>query len=82
MTMYSIRTTRLTVVPQNEPDLLGDRVTVIELTDEGDGEFVTVTQPFAETRQGIAVDSDEWPTIRAAIDRLMSEADSTPCEVT
>lgn len=64
------RITQLTVAPEGA-DLYDDRSTHIGIDDEGGGEFIKVVQPggFSDTR----INPDEWPAIRAAIDRLFDE---------
>lgn len=64
------RITQLTVAPEGA-DLYDERSTRIDIDDEGGGEFVKVTQYSCAT--GIQIDANEWPVIRAAIDRLFEE---------
>ncbi len=69
---YTIRTTQLTVVPQGQP-LFDERATVVEIEDDGAGEFVSLFQArdSAETDSPkIRLDPGEWPTVRLAVDRL------------
>lgn len=62
------RTTQLTVAPDGA-DLYDDRSTHIEIDDEGGGEFVKVVQPCGNA--DIRIDPNEWPAIRAAIDKMI-----------
>ena len=62
------RITQLTVAPEGA-DLYDDRSTIIEIADEGGGEFITVTQPDGAAE--IRFDADEWPAIRAAVNKLI-----------
>lgn len=64
------RTTQLTVAPEGA-DLYDDRSTHIEIDDEGGGEFIKVVQPCGSA--DIRFDQDEWPAIRAAIDKMIKE---------
>lgn len=64
------RITQLTVAPAGA-ELYDDRSTIIEITDEGGGEFITVTQPHGSS--DIRLDPSEWPVIRAAIDKMIEE---------
>lgn len=64
------RITQLTVAPEGA-SLFDDRSTNIEIFDEGGGEFIRVVQPHGAP--DIRIDQDEWPIIRAAIDRLFEE---------
>lgn len=64
------RITQLTVVPEGA-DLYDDRSTHIEIDDEGGGEFVKIVQPSGSAE--IRIDVDEWPAIRAAVNKLIKE---------
>lgn len=64
------RITQLTVSPEGA-SLFDDRSTIIEIDDEGGGEFIKVVQ--ISVSGDIRFDPDEWPVIRAAIDRLFEE---------
>lgn len=57
-------------MPAGEP-IFSERATRISIVDEAAGEFVEVSQ---ESRAGlgkIAIDREEWPTLRAAIDKMI-----------
>ena len=71
MTTYITRVTQLTVTPQNEPTF-SDMATTISIDSEAAGEFLVLTQG-ARREPGIAIDPDEWPKIRAAINRMVRE---------
>lgn len=64
------RITRLTVAPE-DADLYDDLSTHIEIDDEGGGEFVKIVQPSGSAE--IRIDVDEWPAIRAAVNKLVKE---------
>lgn len=64
------RITQLTVAPE-DADLYDDRSTHVSIDDEGGGEFITISQP--ETTADIRIDLDEWPAIRAAVNKLTKE---------
>ena len=64
------RITQLTVAPE-DADLYDDRSTNIEIDDEGGGEFVKIIQPSGSAE--IRIDVDEWPAIRAAVNKLIKE---------
>lgn len=66
---FIARVTRLTVGPKGE-DIFSDRVTHIEIDDEGLGEYLKIMQG-EETFSGIRVDVDEWPAIAGAIDMMI-----------
>jgi hypothetical protein len=66
---YETRILALVVLPEGD-GILYERATRIEIDDEGAGEFVTLEQ--SEDRK-IRIDPDEWPEMRAAIDRMIEE---------
>lgn len=63
------RVTQLVVVPEGEP-LFSEMATTIEITDEG-GEFVLVSQVGRIDVGKITINPEEWPALRAAINRLV-----------
>ena len=53
---------------------LGDEgVTIIGIDDEGGGAFVTIRQDEQLNTNEIRIDPDEWPVVRAAINRMVRE---------
>lgn len=64
------RITQLTVAPE-DADLYDDRSTHIAIDDEGGGEFIKVSQPSCAAE--IRFDTNEWPAIRAAVNKLIKE---------
>lgn len=67
---YKTRVTRLLVVPQGEPTF-SEQATTVEIADEAAGEFVEVTQHGRSDIGKIAINPEEWPALRAAINRLV-----------
>lgn len=63
------RTTRVTVMPDKGCHIYDDRNFHVEIDDDGAGEFVTVTND----RGKIGVTSKEWPALKSAIERMLSE---------
>ena len=50
---------------------MSEYATNIEIEDEGAGEFLLLTQPFASAKLangGVAISPEEWPTLRDAIE--------------
>lgn len=68
---YEIRITKITVVPEGE-HIFSDRSTDITIVDEASGEFIEVEQHL-EGYGKIGINPEEWPTIRAAIDKMVKE---------
>lgn len=69
---YETRKTCVTVVPDNEP-LFSEMATVVRIVDEAAGEFVEVSQEGRIDLGKIAIGTAEWPTLRAAIDEMVSQ---------
>jgi hypothetical protein len=61
------------VHPAGEATILSEMVTMISIEDEGGGEFVKAEQ--ANTGS-ILINPDEWPELREAIDRMITECRS------
>ena len=73
VTDYKIRTTQIMVHPAADDSTLGEMATTVSIDDEGGGEYVKAEQ----TNTGaILINPDEWPAIREAIDRMISECRS------
>jgi len=66
MTEYEVRAVSYIIAPKGA-GLHDERATLIELSDEGAGEFVEVTQAGG----GIRFDKDEWPGIVQLIEAMM-----------
>ena len=62
-----IRTTQVTVAPEDADTFSDERATMISITDDGGGEFVEVSQLCGK----IQIDTNEWLFIRQAIDSMM-----------
>lgn len=60
------------VAPQGEP-LFSEYAFVVGIDDEAAGEFATVEQQ-TDTPATIEIDLDEWPTLRAAINKMVKIA--------
>jgi len=74
VTDYKIRTTQIMVHPATEDSTLSEMTTTVSIDDEGGGEYVKAEQ----TNTGsILINPDEWPAIREAIDRMVSECRSS-----
>ena len=73
MTEYEITTLSLIVKPKGGP-IYSELATIIEMTDEGAGLFLTLRQCADETERGeIKIDLEEWPTIQEAIGLMIAE---------
>jgi hypothetical protein len=66
MTEYEVRAVSYVIAPKGA-GINDERATLIELSDEGGGEFIEVTQAGG----GIRFDKDEWPWIRERIEVVM-----------
>lgn len=70
---YETRTLKVGVCVKGE-QIFHESMTEIELVDEIAGEFIEISQcPYDVEKQTIKIDPYEWPTIRAAIDKMIKE---------
>ena len=72
MTPIITITTKLCVVPSGKP-IYDEAATTIGMDDEGGGAFVTIRQESAMDSDIIRIDPDEWPAVRAAVNRMVCE---------
>lgn len=68
---YITRTTQLTVLPKDDATY-SELATTITITDYAAGEFVVVAQDNDDYGK-IAINPEEWPNLRAAINRMIKE---------
>jgi hypothetical protein len=69
---YETRTTKVTVLPKGEA-LFHEGATEITIVDEAAGEYLEVSQCSDSHEGKIKIDRVEWPTLKAAIERMMKE---------
>jgi hypothetical protein len=69
---HEIRTTQIHVMPEGEP-LFSERAFAVEIADDAGGEYVIVSgDPVSQLERGqIAINPDEWPALRRAIDKMV-----------
>lgn len=65
-----IRVTRLVVSPSFEP-IFSEMATTVTIEDEAAGEFVEVEQNGGPGIGKIQISPEEWPALRAAINRMI-----------
>jgi hypothetical protein len=76
---YSIRVTRLSVLPPKEP-LFSEQCTHVSIVDEAAGEFLEIEQQSDRSdveAQKIAISSEEWPSLKQAIETLLADISAT-----
>ena len=67
------RTTQLTVAPDGQP-IYSEQAFTVTIDDEAGGEFVLIRSNLETLPSGtISVSPDEWPALREAIERMISE---------
>lgn len=66
------RITSLIVLPEGEP-IYSERATIVRIEDEAGGEYIVVSQDSIPGRGNVAINPEEWPDIRDAIERMMKE---------
>lgn len=69
---YEIRTLSILVVPKDQ-HTFSEFATEIKIVDEAAGEFLEVSQTGRTDLWKIAINPEEWPTLRDAIDRMVKE---------
>lgn len=67
-TKFETRIIKTLILPKGDP-IFSERMTAIEIEDEAAGEYVKVTQDGEK----VCFDPDEWPAVRAEIDRAIGE---------
>ena len=58
--------------PRNFISIYSELTTHVRIADESGGEYVEVQQSGRNDLGKIAIEPDEWPTLRAAIDELVA----------
>ena len=76
---YETRITSVTVFPVGE-SMYSEMATKIEITDEAAGEFVEVSQSGRNDIGKIAINPEEWPDLREAINRIIQECRKNSCQ--
>ena len=72
MTPIITLTTKLCVVPSGKP-IYDEAATTVGLDDEGGGLFVVIRQEESLSTNEVKINPEEWPTIRAAVNRMVRE---------
>jgi len=69
---YEIRTLKIGVCIKGS-STYSNSMTEIEIVDEAAGEFLKISQCSDDNCGIIQVSNDEWPTLKAAIDKMIKE---------
>lgn len=69
---YETRTLSILVAPKDQPTF-SEYATEIKIVDEAAGEFLEVSQTGRTDLGKIAINPEEWPTLRDAIDRMIKQ---------
>ena len=72
---YETRTIGLILAPKGAP-IFSEQATEIKIVDEAGGEFVEVCQSGRNDLGKIAINPEEWPALRSAIDSMIQECRS------
>lgn len=72
MTEYETRTIAINVCPKGQP-LFSEMTTEVRIVDQATGEYVEVEQTGSTGLGKIAINSEEWPALRSAIDQMIAE---------
>ena len=71
MKPYEARVISVSVQPQDEP-IFSEMATMVTIVDEAAGEFVEVSQSGRADLGKIAINPEEWPELRDAIQRMVN----------
>jgi hypothetical protein len=69
---YETRTSKIVVTRKGEP-IFEEFATSIEIADEAAGEYLEVSQCSDSHDGKIAICKEEWPVIRAAINKMLKQ---------
>ncbi len=69
---YETRITQMFVLPKTEP-LFSEMATEVTIVDQAGGEYVEVKQQGRTDLGKIAINPEEWPMLKRAIDTLIAE---------
>jgi hypothetical protein len=72
MTEYETRTLSLIVVAKGHP-IFSETATNVEIVDDAGGEYVEVSQHGRLDLGKIAINPEEWPMLREAIDSMVEQ---------
>lgn len=72
MSKLEARVLCVAVVPVGEP-IYSERLTLVTICDDTEGEYVEVSQAGRADLGKIAIDPDEWPALRDAIESRIKE---------
>ena len=72
MSNYITRTTQVAVLPEDQP-IFSELATTVTIVDESADEFVEVVQSGRISLGKIAINPNEWPALREAIDMMIAQ---------
>ena len=73
---YKTRTMAILLLPIGDATY-SEMATTVRINDKAAGEFVEVCQSERDGVGKIAIEPDEWPTLRAAINQMIDECRDT-----
>lgn len=80
MTDYTTHLVAMIVAPKGEP-VYSERATRIEIQDDAAGAYIQISQTGGrDDFRGVAIDPEEWPAVRDAIERMIVEATAMELE--
>jgi hypothetical protein len=77
MKKLETRVTQIVVCPPGQP-LFSEMATTVRIQDEAAGEFVEMEQHGGPGLGKVQINPEEWPALRAAINRLMRQCRDVP----
>ncbi len=72
MTEYETRNIAVCVLPKGE-EIFSEQATTVTIVDEAGGEYLEVSQSGRTDLGKIAINPEEWPALRSAIDKMIEQ---------
>lgn len=69
---YEVRTTAVMVVPKGD-SIFAEGAITVRIDDEAAGEFLVLGQEYDGHTHAVKIDSEEWPMLRDAIDKMHTQ---------
>lgn len=73
--MAEIHTTimKIAISTGDDAPAFGETAVHVEIDDDAGGPYIVLSTPVAREEGGVAINPDEWPAVKAAVERLLVE---------
>jgi hypothetical protein len=72
MTEYETRHIAVCVLPKGQ-EIFSEQATLVSIVDEAGGEYLEVSQSGRTDLGKIAINPEEWPALRSAINQMIEQ---------